>query len=288
MIRTAPAALLRAVPTLVAALLLGCASSSAPPAPAPAPAPAAAVKDPTAREGWKLVWNDEFDGATLDPSKWVHEQGGLWNNAELQFYTSRPENVRLEGGFLVLEAREEEYFGNDYTSGRISTAGKASFTYGRIEARMKVPTGQGLWPAFWMLGDDFKKVAWPGCGEIDIVEVIGKEPATAHSTIHGASFHGGGGIHGSYTLPSGVLSDAEHVYAVEWEPGVLRFFLDEVNYQTLTPEDLPVPEHWLFHKPFYVILNLAVGGTWPGLPDETTKFPAQLRVDYVRVYQRAR
>jgi beta-glucanase (GH16 family) len=240
------------------------------------------------RPGWTLVWHDEFDGTALDPARWSYDQGGLWSNGELQFYTARPENVRVEGGHLVLEARDEEYFGNAYTSGRITTSGKASFTYGRIEARMMGPPGQGLWPAFWMLGDDVAKVNWPGCGEIDIVEVIGKEPGTAHATVHGASFHGVAGLTRSYALPAGALSDAEHVYAVEWEPGVIRWYLDDVQYQTVTPRDLPVPEHWPFQKPFFIILNLAVGGTWPGDPDASTPFPAQLRVDYVRVYQRPR
>lgn len=286
--RSARAGLLAAA---LAALLAACAGAPRGTAPASAagPAPAARAADPWAaleRPGWRLVWHDEFDGAALDAGKWTHDQGGLWANGELQFYTARPENVRLDGGQLVLEARAEEYFGNDYTSGRLQTKGKAAFVHGRIEARMQVPPGQGLWPAFWLLGADIDAVNWPGCGEIDVVEVIGREPARAHATVHGASFHGGGGIHAAYELPRGALSDAPHVYALEWEPGELRFYLDDVHYQTVRPGDLPRPDEWPFEKPFFLIVNLAVGGTWPGLPDATTPFPAQLRVDWVRVYQR--
>jgi beta-glucanase (GH16 family) len=232
------------------------------------------------------VWSDEFEGTALDPAKWKVEQGGAWSNAELQFYTARPENVRLEGGQLVLEARREDFGGNDYTSGRISTVGKASFTYGRMEARMKVPPGQGLWPAFWMLGDAIAKVGWPGCGEIDVVEVIGRLPASVHGTVHGASFHGEGGIHKAHDLPAGAVSDAWHVFAVEWDPGEIRWLVDDAPFHRVTPADLPAGQAWPFDRPFHLILNLAVGGTWPGDPDDATPFPAQLRVDYVRVYQR--
>ncbi len=255
------------------------------PAKAPVEAPPDRWTNPE-RPGWKLVWHDEFDGSELDRTKWEYDQGGLWNNGELQFYTARKENVRVEDGHLVLEARAEAYFGNDFTSGRIKSQGKASFRFGRIEARMQVPPGQGLWPAFWLLGDDYATTGWPGCGEIDVVEVIGREPASAHGTAHGASFHGAGGLHAAYTLPGDALSDAEHVYAVEWEPGEIRWYVDDVQYHVVTPRDLPRPEEWPFDKPFFLIVNLAVGGGWPGDPDATTPFPARLRVDWVRVYQR--
>jgi beta-glucanase (GH16 family) len=289
---TARAEANRPAPLVLALLtaVLACASAPEDPAPAAAAAPPPAPGDrweALERPGWKLVWHDEFDGKELDRTRWNLDQGGLWSNAELQFYTDRPENIRVERGALVLEARREEYFGNEYTSARINTRGKLSFTYGRVEARMKVPPGQGLWPAFWMLGSAFGELGWPGCGEIDVVEVVGKEPASVHATAHGASFHGAGGLHKAYTLPAGALSDAAHVYAVEWEPGEIRWYLDDVHYQTITPKDLPVPAHWPFDRPFYLILNLAVGGAWPGEPDDTTPFPARLLVDYVRVYQRA-
>ncbi len=269
------------MPALTAALALSCAGL-----PAAAPPSTEDRCSRLERPGWELAWHDEFDGPGIDRTRWAFDQGGLWNNAELQFYTDRPANARIEGGRLILEARREDYFGNDFTSARLKTAGLASFRYGRIEARMQVPAGQGLWPAFWMLGDDFSRVSWPGCGEIDIVEVIGREPATAHATVHGARFHGVAGIHRAYTLPRGALADAERVFAVEWEPGVIRWYLDDVLYQTVTPRDLPDPSGWPFEKPFFIILNLAVGGTWPGDPDAATPFPAQLRVDWVRVYRR--
>jgi beta-glucanase (GH16 family) len=238
------------------------------------------------RPGWELVWHDEFDGPAIDRSRWTFDQGGLWSNGELQFYTDRPANARSENGQLVLEARREEYGGNEFTSARLKTAGLAAFRYGRIEARMQVPAGQGLWPAFWMLGESFPRAAWPGCAEIDIVEVLGREPATAHATVHGARFHGAAGITGAYTLPRGSLADAPHVFAIEWEPGVIRWYVDDVLYHTVTPRDLPDPAEWPFDKPFFIILNLAVGGNWPGDPVASTPFPAQLRVDYVRVYGR--
>ena len=268
--------------TFTAALALSCAALR----PAAAPAPGDDRWSRLERAGWELAWHDEFDGPGIDPARWAFDQGGLWNNGELQFYTDWPANARIESGRLVLEARREDYGGNEFTSARLKTAGLAVFTHGRIEARMQVPRGNGLWPAFWMLGDDFSGVGWPGCGEIDIGEVIGRLPATAHATVHGARFHGAGGITRAYTLPRGALADAEHVFAIEWEPKVIRWYLDDVLYQTVKPEDLPVPAEWPFDKPFFVVLNLAVGGTWPGDPDASTPFPAQLRVDYVRVYRR--
>jgi beta-glucanase (GH16 family) len=283
--------LFRLLAPIGAVLAAACASGPRPP-PASQPGPVASspgAPDPEAtldRPGWTLAWHDEFDGPTLDGSRWVPDQGGLWPNGELQFYTARPENVRIEDGHLILEARAEEYFGNDYTSARLKTLGKASFRYGRIEARMQVPAGQGLWPAFWLLGETFPTEGWPGCGEIDVVEIIGREPARAHGTVHGSSFHGAAGISAAYTLPRGVFADAEHVFAVEWEPGEIRWYVDGTRYQTVTPRDLPRPEEWPFDRPFFLIVNLAVGGTWPGDPDATTPFPARLRVDWVRVYRR--
>lgn len=274
---------------LAAALALGCASA-APARTTPPAGNAAAPAEPRPapeREGWELAWHDEFDGPGIDRTKWTFDQGGLWRNGEQQFYTDRPANARVEGGRLIVEARREDFFGNDFTSARLKTHGLASFLYGRIEARMQVPAGQGLWPAFWMLGDGFPKVNWPGCGEIDVVEVIGREPSVAHATAHGARFHGGAGLTRAYTYPGGALADAEHVFAVEWEPGVIRWYLDDVLYHTITPADLPDPAGWPFDKPFFLIVNLAVGGAWPGDPDATTSFPAQLRVDYVRVYRRS-
>ncbi len=178
------------------------------------------------------------------------------------------------------------YYGPcQYTSARLISAGKAEFAHGRIEARIKVPYGQGLWPAFWMLGNDIDRVGWPQSGEIDIMENVGKEPATVHGTIHGPGYSGGNGIGAGYTLPSGKLSDDFHVFAVEWEQGRIRWFIDNTNYFTVTTASIPAGTQWVYEHPFYLLLNVAVGGGWPGNPDGTTVFPQTMKVDYVRVYQ---
>lgn len=237
------------------------------------------------RDGWVLIWQDEFDGEILDPDRWVMEIGGHgWGNNEKQFYTDRPENVRLEDGQLVIEAHDEFFVRRHFTSGRIKTQGKFSFTYGRVEASMKLPYGQGIWPAFWMLGDNFAEVGWPSCGEIDIMEHIGRQPRHIHGTVHGPGYSGGGGVGHFTTFPENTLYEAFHVYAVEWEPEVIRWYVDDRLFFTLTPAQ--VPGAWVFDQPFFILINLAVGGYWPGNPDESTQFPQQLIVDYVRVYQR--
>lgn len=252
-----------------------------------------AVQVLPATHGWKLVWRDEFKGSSrLDPGKWAFVIGGNgFGNRELEYYTDRPQNVRLDQGMLIIEAIQENYTGADgvargFTSGRIHTQGKFSQTYGRFEARIKIPSGQGIWPAFWMLGDGSEK--WPDCGEIDIMENIGREPSTVHGTIHGPGYSGADGIGGPYSLPAGqTLSHDFHVYAIEWEPDVIRWYLDDKLYKTLTPADLPKGTRWVYGHPFYILLNLAVGGNWPGRPDETTVLPQSMYVDYVRVYQRS-
>jgi beta-glucanase (GH16 family) len=232
-----------------------------------------------------MVWRDEFDGAAIDPSRWAFEIGGSgWGNNELEFYTDRSENARLENGELVLEARAEEYLHRDYTSARLITQGLFAVAYGRIEARMRMPAGNGLWPAFWMLGTDIGQSPWPACGEIDIVEFLGREPDRAYGTVHGPGYSGGNGIGDHIEVPAGSLSDAFYVYAVEWEPGEIRWYLDEEEYFRVSSGQ--VPGEWVFQHPFFLILNLAVGGNWPGPPNADTVFPQTLRVDYVRVYQR--
>jgi beta-glucanase (GH16 family) len=244
--------------------------------------------------GWKLTWQDEFDGTSLDPSKWVYaEGGGGWGNNELQTYTSRSQNVAVENGHLVITALRENHTGTDaiareYTSGRIRTQGKFSQTYGKFEARMKLPYGQGIWPAFWMLGDDIEQVGWPACGEIDIMENIGREPSTVHGTLHGPGYSGAKSIGGAHQLAGGKrFADDFHVFAVEWEPKEIRWYVDGKLFKTLKPTDLPAGSKWVFDHPHHMLLNLAVGGRWPGNPDTTTEFPQRLTVDYVRVYQRA-
>jgi beta-glucanase (GH16 family) len=248
---------------------------------------------------WTLTWSDEFDGANgslPDSSKWVMETGGSgWGNNELESYTNRAENVHQQDGNLVITAMKEDYTGTDgvlrnYTSARIKTAGKFSQAYGKFEAKMKIPAGQGIWPAFWMLGSNIDSVSWPTCGEIDIMENIGKEPGTTYGTIHGpsttdANHHFASGT--SYTLPNGQrLSDDFHVYAVEWEQNTVRFYIDGTLYGTQTNANMPSGGTWVFDHPFFVLLNVAVGGNWPGNPDSTTVFPQTMLVDYVRVYKR--
>ena len=248
-----------------------------------------------AKSPWALVWSDEFngpDGSRPDAAKWNFEAGGNgWGNHELEYYTNRPENSFVQGGNLVLQALKERFTGpdhvtRDYTSARITTKGFFEQAYGRFEARIKIPRGQGVWPAFWLIGNDFGKTGWPGCGEIDIMENIGKEPSTIHGSMHGPGYSGDNDFTSVYKLPGGVnFFDDFHVFAIEWEPGIVRFFVDRELYATFTPSRLPAGMKWVFDHPFYIILNVAVGGDWPGPPDSTTLFPQTMLVDYVRVYK---
>ncbi len=252
---------------------------------------------PPGRQPWKLVWGDEFNGpngSAPDPTHWTYSIGGQgWGNNELETYTNRTQNASLQNGILVIQALNETFTGPDgikrnYTSARLKTQGIFRQTYGRFEARIKIPYGKGLWPAFWMLGDNIGHVRWPNCGEIDIFENIGREPSTVHGTIHGPGYSGGSGISASYILPgSQRFADDFHIFAVEWEPNVIRFYADGTLYKTTTPADLPSGTTWVFDHPFSLILNVAVGGNWPGSPDSSTVFPQTMQVDYVRVYQRA-
>jgi beta-glucanase (GH16 family) len=245
---------------------------------------------------WTLTWSDEFngpEGSAVDASKWVTETGGNgWGNDELEYYTSRPQNSYQQDGKLVIKVMSEKYTGTDgvtrnYTSARLKTLGKFDQTYGRFEARIKIPRGQGIWPAFWMLGTDIDKPGWPACGEIDIMENIGKEPAMVHGTIHGPGYSGAQGIGSPYTLTEGNVADDYHVFAVEWGPNVIRFYVDKNLYATRTPADLPKGTKWVYDHPFFLLLNVAVGGGWPGSPDATSTFPQEMLIDYVRVYRRA-
>ena len=247
--------------------------------------------------GWTLVWSDEFnasDGSPVDSTKWVSETGGNgWGNQELEYYTARPENAFHQGGNLVIKVLQEKYTGpdnvtRDYTAARLKTLGKFSQKYGRFEARIKTPQGQGIWPAFWMLGDDIDRIGWPESGEIDIMENIGKEPALVHGTIHGPGYNGAKGISSSFALPgSGKFADDFHLYAVEWEPKTIRFYVDDHLYATRTASELPKGTKWVYDHPFFMLLNAAVGGNWPGSPDATSSFPQLMLVDHVRVYKRS-
>ncbi|MFN0068670.1 MAG: glycoside hydrolase family 16 protein [Limisphaerales bacterium] len=244
---------------------------------------------------WSLVWADEFNAGTRpDPAFWGHDLGGHgWGNNELQTYTSRPENARIENGHLVIEARRETFTGmdgrtRDFTSARLKTQGRATWTYGRFEARIQVPEGQGLWPAFWMLGADITTVSWPACGEIDVMENIGREPATVQGSVHGPGYFGSNPVGRDYQLPAGQrFADDFHLFAVEWETNRIRWLVDNQPFLTVFPQSLPPGGQWVFNKPFFLILNVAVGGNWPGSPDGSTPFPQKMRVDYVRAYTRS-
>lgn len=248
----------------------------------------ACVSEPVPLDnGWKLVASDEFDGAAgtaPDDTKWVHDVGGDgWGNGQLEHDTDRTENAFLDGnGNLVIRAIEEDYEGNSYTSARLKTLGTLEQAYGRFEARIQLPAGAGLWPAFWMLGADFPDVGWPSCGEIDIMEFVGSDPGTVFGTVHGPGYSGGDGVGATYT-PGGDFSDDFHVFAVEWDPDHIAWYVDDVRYQAVSVGD--VSGRWVFDDPFFLILNLAVGGTLGGEPDPAI-FPADLVVDYVRVYRR--
>ncbi|MEU1127413.1 lectin [Streptomyces sp. NPDC005899] len=274
------------------AMALGLASLSpglAQSAPTPVTAPAATTAAAAA-----VTFSDEFDGAAgsaVDGGKWQVETGDNVSNHERQYYTAGNRNAALDGqGHLVITARKENpanyqcWYGRcEYTSARLNTAGKFTTTYGRVEARMKIPRGQGIWPAFWMLGNDIGQVGWPASGEIDIMENVGFEPSTVHGTLHGPGYSGSGGIGAGYTLPGGqAFADAYHTFAVDWSPNAITWSVDGTVYQRRTPADLG-GKQWVFDKPFFVILNLAVGGYWPGDPDAGTPLPQQLLVDYVRV-----
>ncbi|AXK35079.1 glycoside hydrolase family 16 protein [Streptomyces armeniacus] len=258
-------------------------------------APSSAQAKADAKAGTKAVtFEDNFDGAAgsaVDGSKWQIETGDNVNNHERQWYTGGSDNAALDGnGNLVITARKENpgnyqcwYGPCEYTSARLNTSGKFTQQYGHVEARMKVPRGQGMWPAFWMLGNDMGDVGWPNCGEIDVMENVGKEPGTVHGTLHGPDYSGDAAIGASYSLPNGEeFADDFHTFAIDWAPDKVTWSVDGNVYQTRTPADLG-GKNWVFNKEFFLILNLAVGGYWPGDPDDSTQFPQELVVDYVRV-----
>lgn len=255
-----------------------------------------AISQQSADQGqYTLVWADEFNGpngSAPDPAKWTYDLGGNgWGNDELETYTSRTENAHVEGGNLVIQAAKEQFTGPDgvarsYTSARLKTLGRFEPAYGLMEARIKIPSGLGVWPAFWMLGANATTVGWPECGEIDIMENIGREPSIVHGTVHGPRYSGMHAISALYTLPnSGRFADDFHIFKVEWEPNALRFYADDHLYKTITKADLPSGAKWVYDHPFFIILNLAIGGNWPGSPDASTVFPQAMLVDYVRVYK---
>lgn len=243
-------------------------------------------------DGWTLVWNDEFDGDEIDRENWTYDIGGWgWGNGEAQYYTDRPENARLDDGLLIIEAHQEQFEGSYYTSARLKTQDLQQFQYGRIEARMKVPAGAGLWPAFWMLGSGFEEGSedparnWPTVGEIDVMEYIGREPDLVMGTIHGPGYSGALGLT-TWHRPGGEIADDFHVFAVEWDETGIRWFYDDEQFAEQTPAVMNGRE-WVFDREFFLIVNLAVGGSLPGPPALDLEFPVQLQVDHIRVFQRA-
>jgi beta-glucanase (GH16 family) len=241
---------------------------------------------PLSYSGMQLVWQDEFSATSLNEGNWTYEIGDGcpdlcgWGNNELQYYTDR--NVRLENGLLILEARSERLGGRDYTSSRIITKDKASIRYGRVDIRAKLPEGQGIWPAFWMLGQSFDDVGWPACGEIDIMEMKGGQGR--ENTVHGtAHWDLDGRVQAGDTLMiSEGLNESFHVYSIIWNDQEIEWFLDDQSYFKL---DITEDHQTEFHRPFFFIINIAVGGTFSGNPDATTRFPTSMYVDYIRAFQ---
>jgi len=260
----------------------------------PLAAPTTAVADPATPRlaGWTLSFSDEFTGpagTAVDPAKWnLSNQGDGFGNNELEFYTNRTDNVALDGqGSLIITAARESFGNREYTSARLDTYKKFQQQYGRFEARIKLPRGQGLWPAFWMLGGNVLEVSWPDCGEVDIMEHIGSQPSIIYGTLEGPGHSGDDTLEASFALPDGqTFADDFHEFAIEWEENVVRFYVDDQLYATRTPTDLPAAARWVYDHPFYLLLNLAVGGELPGPPDATTVFPQIMAIDYVRAYER--
>lgn len=248
----------------------------------------------------KVTFRDEFNkvkNAPVDSSKWTAEIGGEgWGNQELQYYTSDIDNAFHDGaGSLVIKAIKKDlpvsfkcWYGQcKYTSARLITKGKFDQKYGRFEARIKIPGGQGMWSAFWMLGNDIDAVGWAKCGEIDVMENIGREPKIVHGTIHGPGYSGANAVGAPFSLADNKkFAEDFHVYAAEWSENKIAFYVDGNLYKTIAPKDLPAGKQWVYDHPFFMILNLAIGGNWGGAPDETTVFPGMMMIDYVRVYRR--
>lgn len=234
---------------------------------------------------WKLVWQDEFNTAgTPDSTKWSYDIGhgpdsDGWGNAELQSYTNDTTNIKVADGSLQIMALKN---GDSYTSARIKSKGRFEQTYGRFEARIKLPWGPGIWPAFWMLGNNVDTAGWPQCGEIDIMEGKGQEPNIVHGTVHGPGYSGGNAITKSFGLENDRFDADYHLYAVEWTENCIDFYVDNTLYNRITPDK--VTGQWVYNHPFFILFNLAVGGSYVGYPNANTLFPQTMYVDYVRVY----
>jgi beta-glucanase (GH16 family) len=246
------------------------------------------------KRNWQLTWSDDFDGLageSPDAGKWTFDIGtgpnnDGWGNSELQYYTDRTTNASLDGnGNLVITARRELYAGSAFTSARINTLGTFEQAYGRIEARIKTPWGPGIWPAFWMLGSNAGAVGWPQCGEIDIMELRGQKPNIINGTVHGPGYSGSASITKAFALENSRYDVDYHLFAVEWGEDYIDFFVDSTLYQRITPDK--VTGDWVFDHPFYILLNVAVGGNYLGFPTDQTPFPQSMLVDYVKVYTEA-
>lgn len=261
----------------------------------------------------ELVWSDEFDlDGAPNSDYWSYDIGtgfNGWGNNELQYYTDRPENVVVQNGYLIITAKEESFQGSNYTSARLLTKGKIEQKHGRFEARMRLPSGKGLWPAFWMLGNNIEEepdsdpntIPWPFCGEIDIMENAGSKPTIVSGAIHGPGYFGGSPILKKYDFENDRVDTGFHVYGIEWGPNYINFYVDDVLYNQITPDDLPdnpapndlrddlqdldLWNKWVYDRPFYMLLNLAVGGLFDGPPNNETVFPQTMLIDYVRVYK---
>lgn len=242
------------------------------------------------KRNWELTWSDEFDGAAgvlPDATKWTYDIGnGGWGNQELEYYTNRPENVSLDGnGNLVITAKSESFGGSSFTSARIKTKGLFEQAYGRFEARLKTPYGPGIWPAFWMLGANNETVGWPQCGEIDIMELKGHQPSILHGTIHGPGYSGGNAITDTYALLNNRFDNDYHIFAVEWDTEKIDFYVDGYLYNRITKSAVATKGEWVYDHPFFLILNIAVGGNFAGFPTSETPFPQNMTIDYVRAYK---
>ena len=251
------------------------------------PTDTSGYESPTSYSGYHLVWSDEFNEKQLNQNEWNYETGGNgWGNNELEYYTSRPQNVFLSSGNLIIEARKENYSGNYYTSARITTQGKEEFTYGRIDIRAKLPVATGMWPALWMLGSNISAVGWPECGETDIMELIGKNAKQVIGSLHWKKSDGTvGTFNNAYSLTSEDFSQHFHVFSLTWSKDSLQISVDSVTYVKASRQDIS-NGIYPFDNPSFFIFNVAVGGNWPGPPDESTQFPQRMFVDYVRVFQK--
>jgi beta-glucanase (GH16 family) len=252
------------------------------------PVPTTGYTTPTAYAGMSLLWADEFSDNTLD-SKWKFETGDGcpavcgWGNNELEYY--REQNIKFQNGYLILEAKSETFRGKNFTSSKLVTKGNVSFKYGRVDVRSVLPEGQGIWPAIWMLGSNIDAVGWPNCGEVDIMEMIGGNGRenTVYGTAHWDNAGNYASYGGHYTLPEGTFKDQFHVFSITWDPNKITWYVDDIKYHEIDITPAALSE---FQKEFYFIVNIAVGGNWPGNPSGTTAFPQRMMVDYIRVFQK--